>query len=86
MVYACIPHICIFLSTNPFLAQFFSTQKGVNPDKTDYTTKQHKMQQNRANIRFVSICHVEKSEIPLHMEKFQISAYLWCDKGDKYEV
>ena len=51
------------------LAQFFSTQKRVNRYKTDFVTKQRKLQntdfatKNRLNFRFLQICHVEKSEI-----------------------
>ena len=39
-----IPHICHFFSTGTILAKFFSTQKRVNRTKTDFATKQRKLQ------------------------------------------
>ena len=41
-----IPHICHFSPQRQFLVQFFSTQKCVNRDKTDFLTKVRKSWQN----------------------------------------
>ena len=54
----------IFSPPIQFLAQFFSTQKRVNRDKTDYAKNSvncHKTDfttKNRVNFRFLNICHV----------------------------
>ena len=105
-----------FFSTHTIFGSIFSTQKCVNRDKIDFTTKQRKSQQNLfftkqhtcvhvkifstwyrceetsvstyvmwrksklpnmwGNVRFLHICHVEKSEITSHVEKVQISPHL----------
>ena len=40
----CTSYLSFFLHGHNFLAQFFSTQKRVNCDKTDFATKQGKLQ------------------------------------------
>ena len=66
-----IPDICLLFSPQAqFLVQFFSTQKRVNHDKTDFATKQRKLRQNSVMWRNFStericstflIANVEKS-------------------------
>ena len=56
----------IFSPPIQFLAQFFSTQKRVNRDKTDFATKQRESPQNR-------FC--KKKQV-----KFQISSHLSCEE------
>ena len=50
----------IFSPRAQFLAQFFSTQKRVNRDKTDFATKQRKWQKS---YKITHMTDVEKSEI-----------------------
>ena len=83
-----IPHICHFSPPIQFLAQFFSTQKRVNRDKTDYAKNSvncHKTDfttKNRVNFRFLHICHVQNFEIPPNLAKFLISPHLLCEKSE----
>ena len=64
--FRCTAYLIFVIFSPPiqFLAQFLSTQKRVNRDKTDYTKNSvncHKTDfttKNRINFRFLHICHV----------------------------
>ena len=77
----------IFSPPIQFWAQFFSMQKGINHDTTDFaknSVNRHKTDftaKNRVNFIFIHICHVEKFEILKILAKFQISPHLFCRKS-----
>ena len=91
-----IPDICHFFSTDTILGYIFlhteagklqkiATKQRKTPKKSNFATKQCKMQQdtinwthNEGDFKFLHICHVKTFEIKPHVEKFQISPHDRC--------
>ena len=97
------PYLIFVIFSPPiqFSAQFFSTQKRVNHNKTDYAKNSvncHKTDfttKSRVNFRFLhllTVCHVENFEIPPNLGTFLISPHLLCEKSeiplhmDKFQI